>query len=191
MDSLLNLKFNRGYNGLDRNLHVDHPTLNSSGNVVLQANHDVVDRERRGLEGYTASGSLSHEASRVPPGFGNRNRGKGLEGRKDGRVGGGEMGGGGRIENLYGKREGVRMVSGERSNVRGNVAREMGLVDQLDRPGPPAGSNLHSSVVNETGGSGAHVDVLGEQLADSLLVEDDSDPRQRRATREKVHSYIC
>ena len=191
VDSLLNLKFNRGYNGLDRNLHVDHPTLNSSGNVVLQANHDVVDRERRGLEGYTASGSLSHEASRVPPGFGNRNRGKGLEGRKDGRVGGGEMGGGGRIENLYGKREGVRMVSGERSNVRGNVAREMGLVDQLDRPGPPAGSNLHSSVVNETGGSGAHVDVLGEQLADSLLVEDDSDPRQRRATREKVHSYIC
>ncbi|ESW06910.1 hypothetical protein PHAVU_010G086700 [Phaseolus vulgaris] len=185
VDSLLNLKFNRGYNGLDRNLHVDHPTLNSSGNVVLQANHDVVDRERRGLEGYTASGSLSHEASRVPPGFGNRNRGKGLEGRKDGRVGGGEMGGGGRIENLYGKREGVRMVSGERSNVRGNVAREMGLVDQLDRPGPPAGSNLHSSVVNETGGSGAHVDVLGEQLADSLLVEDDSDPRQRRATREK------
>ncbi|KAL9289870.1 hypothetical protein ACSQ67_024359 [Phaseolus vulgaris] len=185
VDSLLNLKFNRGYNGLDRNLHVDHPTLNSSGNVVLQANHDVVDRERRGLEGYTASGSLSHEASRVPPGFGNRNRGKGLEGRKDGRVGGGEMGGGGRIENLYVKREGVRMVSGERSNVRGNVAREMGLVDQLDRPGPPAGSNLHSSVVNETGGSGAHVDVLGEQLADSLLVEDDSDPRQRRATREK------
>jgi len=152
--------------------------------VVLQGNHDVVDRERRGLEGYTASGSLSHEASRVPPGFGNRNRGKGLEGRKDGRVGGGDMGGG-RIENLYGKREGVRMVSGERSNVRGNVGRE--IVDQLDRPGPPAGSNLHSSV--------DHVDVLGEQLADSSLVEDDSDdranPRQRRATREKVHSYIC
>ena len=197
MDSLLNLNFNRGYNGFDRNLHVDHPSSNSSGNVVLQGNHDVVDRERRGLEGYTASGSLSHEASRVPPGFGNRNRGKGLEGRKDGRVGGGEMGGGGggRIENLYGKREGVRMVSGERSNVRGNVVRGMGLVDQLDRPGPPAGSNLHSSVVNETGGSGAHVDVLGEQLADSLLIEDDSDDRtnsrQRRATREKVRGYIC
>ncbi|BAT97824.1 hypothetical protein LR48_Vigan07g156000 [Vigna angularis] len=190
VDSLLNLKFNRGYNGFDRNLHVDHPSSNSSGNLVLQGNHDVVDRERRGLEGYTASGSLSHEASRVPPGFGNRNRGKGLEGRKDGRVGGGEMGGvGGRIENLYGKREGVRMVSGERSNVRGNVVREMGLVDQLDRPGPPAGSNLHSSGVNETGGSGAHVDVLGEKLADSLLIEDDSDDRtnsrQRRATREK------
>jgi len=197
VDSLLNLNFNRGYNGFDRNLHVDHPSSNSSGNVVLQGNHDVVDRERRGLEGYTASGSLSHEASRVPPGFGNRNRGKGLEGRKDGRVGGGEMGGGGggRIENLYGKREGVRMVSGERSNVRGNVVRGMGLVDQLDRPGPPAGSNLHSSVVNETGGSGAHVDVLGEQLADSLLIEDDSDDRtnsrQRRATREKVRGYIC
>ncbi|XP_047153944.1 UTP:RNA uridylyltransferase 1 [Vigna umbellata] len=190
VDSLLNLKFNRGYNGFDRNLHVDHPSSNSSGNLVLQGNHDVVDRERRGLEGYTASGSLSHESSRVPPGFGNRNRGKGLEGRKDGRVGGGEMGGvGGRIENLYGKREGVRMVSGERSNVRGNVVREMGLVDQLDRPGPPAGSNLHSSGVNETGGSGAHVDVLGEKLADSLLIEDDSDDRtnsrQRRATREK------
>ncbi|XP_014522958.1 UTP:RNA uridylyltransferase 1 [Vigna radiata var. radiata] len=190
VDSLLNLKFNRGYNGFDRNLHVDQPSSNSSGNVVLQGNHDVVDRERRGLEGYTASGSFSHEASRVPPGFGNRNRGKGLEGRKDGRVGGGEMGGGGgRIENLYGKREGVRMVSGERSNVRGNVVREMGLADQLDRPGPPAGSNLHSSGVNETGGSGANVDVLGEKLADSLLIEDDSDDRtnsrQRRATREK------
>ncbi|CAJ1949914.1 unnamed protein product [Sphenostylis stenocarpa] len=188
VDSLLNLKFNRGYNGFDRNLHVDHPTANSSGNVVLQSNHDVVNRERRGLEGYTASGSLSHEASRVPPGFGNVNRGKGLEGRKDGRVGGGEMGGG-RIESMYDKREGVRMVSSERSNDRGNGVREMGLVDQLDRPEPPAGSNLHSGASNETGGSGAHVDALGEQLADSLLAEDGSDDRansrQRRATREK------
>ncbi|RDX99123.1 UTP:RNA uridylyltransferase 1, partial [Mucuna pruriens] len=215
-DSLLNLKFNRGYNGFDRNLHVD-PISNSSGNVVLQGNHDFVERERRGHGNYRAGGSLPPETSRVPPGFGNKNRGKGLDGRKDRvvvGVGSGEMGG--RNESLYGKREGVRMGSGERSNVRGNVAREMWLVDQLDHPGPPAGSNLHSGLVNESGtgevgvrdskhkgggrlkvegvvaesgGSGADVDVLGEQLGDSMLVEDDSDDRtnlrQRRVTREK------
>ncbi|TKY63783.1 Poly(A) RNA polymerase cid11 [Spatholobus suberectus] len=103
------------------------------------------------------------------------------------------------------------MVSGERSNVRGNV----GLVDQLDRPRPPAGSNLHSGLANETGigvvgvrdgkhkgGGRLRVEVLltlvevvvmffvlGERLADSLLVEDESDDRansrQRRGAREK------
>lgn len=183
---------------------MDHPNSNSSGNVVVQGNHDVVEKERRGLGGYRASGSFSSE--RVPPGFANKNRGKGLEGSRRDRVG--EMGGG-RNENLYGKREGVRMVSGERSNVKGNVVREMGFVDQLDH----AGINLHS--VNETvvgevgirdskhkgggglrvegvpqsGGSGADADVLGEQLADSLVVEDESDDRsnskQRRGPREK------
>ncbi|TKY45726.1 hypothetical protein E2542_SST30265 [Spatholobus suberectus] len=169
-----------------------------------EGNHDVLEKERRGLGGYRASGLLSPETSRVPPGFENKNRGKGLEGRKD------------RNENLYGKREGVRMVSGERSNVRGNV----GLVDQLDRPRPPAGSNLHSGLANETGigvvgvrdgkhkgggrlrvegvadsgGSGGDVFVLGERLADSLLVEDESDDRansrQRRGAREKVNSLF-
>ncbi|RZC01990.1 UTP:RNA uridylyltransferase 1 isoform B [Glycine soja] len=187
-DSLLNLKFNR----------VDHPTSNSSGNVVVQGNHDAVERERRGLGGYRAGGSLPPETSRVPPGFGNRTRGKGLEGRN---------------ENLYDRREGGRMVSGERSNVRGNVGHKMGLVDQLDRPGPPAGSHLHSGSGNdagigevggrdgkhkeigrlrmegvpESGGGGADVDVLGEQLADSLLVKDESDDRTnlRQRRREK------
>ncbi|KAL2658359.1 hypothetical protein GLYMA_03G020100v4 [Glycine max] len=188
-DSLLNLKFNRGGN-------VVHPTSNSSGNVVLQGNHDAVERERRGLGGYMAGGSLPPETSRVAPGFGNRIRGKGLEGRN---------------ENLYGRREGGRMVSGERSNV--------GLVDQLDRPGPPARSHLHSGSGNETSGIGevggrdskhkgggrlrmegfpesggrvADVDVLGEQLADSLLVEDESDDRTnlRQRRREKDVRFL-
>ncbi|XP_027334652.1 UTP:RNA uridylyltransferase 1 isoform X2 [Abrus precatorius] len=215
-DSLLNLKFNRSHNGFDRNLHVDpkaSPNSNSTGNLVLHGNHDDFDKERRGLGNFRAIGSSSPEPSRVPPGFGNMTRGKGHWGRKRseigedrvGVVGSGETGV--RNVNLYAKRESVRMVSGERSNARGNVVREMGLPDQLDHPGPPTGSNLHS--VNEIGivedgvgdkhkGGGrsrmeairgADVGVLEEQLADSLLLEDESDDknisRQRRGAREK------
>ncbi|KAK7292541.1 hypothetical protein RJT34_15392 [Clitoria ternatea] len=204
------LKFNVAYNGFDRNLHVD-PNSSSIGNLVLQGNHDVVDKERRDFGGFRVVGSSSTEASRVPPGFGNVSRGKGHWGRKgsegsEDRVVG-EMGY--RNENLYAKREVVRMVHGERSNnVRGNAARELGLPDQLDFPGPPAGSNLHSGNergVVDNGGrdskrigggrlkEGIHdsgdVDAIGEQLADCLMLEDESEDknnsRQRRGPREK------
>ncbi|KAL2337418.1 hypothetical protein Fmac_011864 [Flemingia macrophylla] len=205
-DSLLNLKFNnRGYNGYDGTLHVDHPNSHSSGNVVVQGNHDAVERERRGLGGYRASGSLSSEANRVPPGFGSKNRGKGLEGsRRDMLVGAGETGGG-RNESLYGMREGVRMVSGERSNVRSNMVREMGHIDQHDNfrsvnetvigevgvrdSKHKGGGRLRVEGVPESAGSGTDVDILGEHLADSLVVEEESGDRsnskQRRGPREK------
>lgn len=207
-DSLPNLKFD---NGFDRNLHVDP----KSG----PNNHGVVG-------GYRVLGSAP-ETTRPPPppGFGNKSRGTGYWGSGTTRkgsevgedrglaVGSGEFGA--RNENLHSKKESGRMGSGGRSNTRGNVAREVGLPDQIDHPGPPSGSNLHSglgsgieesrSSLNRVGvvedgvsdkhmgvGSrgGADVDLLGEQIVESLLLEDESDDKnnnskQRRTPREK------
>lgn len=168
------------------------------------SNHDaVVDQERRGVVGnFSRSIGPSPEPVRVPPGFGNKARGKGYWGSGDV---------GGRNESLYTRKESVRMGSGERgNNARGNVACELGLPDQLDHPGPPSGSNLHSGLafgieehrgvgrskvegVSDSGRGGADVDVVGEQLVDSLLLEDESDDknnsRQRHSSREKVNTY--
>lgn len=179
-NSLHNLKFNRSNNGFDRNLYVDPKGRPNNNN-----NHDLVDQERRGVVGNFRSA----ESIRAPPGFVNKTKGKGYldsgTGRKglevgsgDDRrgVGSGELGA--RNENLYARRESLTMGSGQRSNNGGNVASELRLPDQLDHPGPPSGSNLHSEV-----------DVVGEQLADSSLLEDESDgknnSRKRHGPREK------
>lgn len=216
-DSFSNLKFNRIYNGFDRNLLVDPPS-----------NQDVVDLERRGVGSLRTIGSTP-ETSRVPPGFGNKARGKGYWGSGTGSRSSevSEVSDlGARNENLYAKKESVGMGSGERSNTRGNVAREMGLPDQLDHPGPPSGSNLHSGLaasrveesrsnfnsvivdgvrdkhkgvsgskmedIPDSGRGGADVDVLGDQLADSLLLEDESgdknNSRQRRSREKDARS---
>lgn len=237
-DSLLNLKFNNvSYNGYDRNLHLENPrpnpNLNSTGNVVLHGNHDVVEQERTGVGIGRGNNNYSYhhgvgnfrsvhspEPSRRMGNWGSGTRRKGLE------VNSGDLGV--RNENLHTKKESVRMVPGERSSSRGNVARETGLPEQLDHPGLPSRIKLHSvaasdfkesrskfrsnviedgvgdkfkgvdrlkmeGVTDSGGGSGGdEVDVIGEQLADSLLLEDESEDknnsRQRRSTREKVNT---
>ncbi|GAU40931.1 hypothetical protein TSUD_348680 [Trifolium subterraneum] len=105
----------------------------------------------------------STEQIRVPPGFGNNVRGTGYGGTE---VGDGE---------LYSKRENVRLGFGERSDIRNNVGHELRLPDQLDNPGPPSGSELHSDYVD--------VDAIGEQIADSLLLEEELDDKSTNATK--------
>ncbi|WJX87128.1 RNA uridylyltransferase [Trifolium repens] len=105
----------------------------------------------------------STEQIRVPPGFGNNARGTGYWGSE---VGDGELGG--RNEGLYSKKENVRLGFGERSN-------GLRLPDQLDHPGPPSGSELHSDYVD--------VDAIGEQIADSLLLEDELDDKCSNSTK--------
>ncbi|MCI22509.1 hypothetical protein A2U01_0043685, partial [Trifolium medium] len=53
------------------------------------------------------------------------------------------------------------------------VGHELRLPDQLDNPGPPSGSDLHSD----------YVDAIGEQIADSLLLEDELDDKNSSATK--------
>lgn len=83
----------------------------------------------------------------------------------------------------------------------------LGLTAQLDRPGPPAGSNLHSalasdieeSLMNDIVEDGTDInhelDDVGEELVDSLLLESESDAKkddkkQNRNSREKVNSFL-
>ncbi|XP_061347542.1 UTP:RNA uridylyltransferase 1 [Gastrolobium bilobum] len=221
VDSLLNSKFHTSYNGFDRNLHVDpkvNPNSNSTGNAVLHGgDRDFVEQERSGVGSFRSVGATPETSRAPPPGFGNKPRGKGYWGSGTGRkgpegsdvrvvvVGSGELAG--RNESLYTKKESVRTVSGERSNTRGNVAREMGPIERLDHPGiEDSRSNFRSGIVEDgvrdkykgvrrskmegdSGRGDADADVLGEKLADSLLLEVESDDKnnsgQRRSTREK------
>lgn len=165
---------NGNYNGFDRN----------NNNQNHNHNHDAVDYERRGVIGNFRSTGISTEQIRVPPRFVNDTRGKGYWGSEVGEV---ELNG--RNENLF--RENVRIGFGERSNnSRGNVGggHELRLPDQIDHPGPPSGSKLHSDVVVDD-----DIDAVGEQLADSLLLEDElddksSNSRRRRGPRDKVNN---
>ncbi|KDP28719.1 hypothetical protein JCGZ_14490 [Jatropha curcas] len=86
----------------------------------------------------------------------------------------------------------------------GDRSRDLGLTGQLDRPGPPAGSNLYSvsaadvelsmlnveaEVVEDGKDEGRELDEAGEELVDSLLLEGESDgkndKKQNRHSREK------
>ncbi|XP_045802135.1 UTP:RNA uridylyltransferase 1 [Trifolium pratense] len=107
----------------------------------------------------------STEQIRVPPGFGNNTRGTGYWSSE---VGDGE---------LYSKRENVRLGFGERSDIRSNVGHELRLPDQLDNPGPPSGSELHSDYVD--------VDAIGEQIADSLLLGDELDDKNSSSAKKR------
>ncbi|WCJ23112.1 Poly(A) RNA polymerase GLD2-A [Euphorbia peplus] len=84
-------------------------------------------------------------------------------------------------------------------------SRDFGLLKQLERPGPPAGSNLHSvsasdmeesllnldAVLAEDGKDDGHLEMddIGEELVDSLLLDGDSEGKnnlkQSRYSREK------
>lgn len=61
------------------------------------------------------------------------------------------------------------------------MGHELRLPDQIDHPGPPSGSNLHSDYED--------IGAVGEQLADSLLfkdeVDDKSNSKKRHGPKEK------
>ncbi|CAL0306127.1 unnamed protein product [Lupinus luteus] len=177
------------YSGYGRNLHLENsnPNLSSNGNFV--------EHDRFGVSDFHGVGNFRCEPSRRMDqwGSGTRQKGSGVS-----------------SDELGVKNESVQAME-ESVRRDGNVGHEIRLLEQLDHPGPPSGSNLHSvsasdieesrsklqrNVVGDgvldkfkgdgrlkleedvadygrcsTGGSD-EVDVLREQLGDSLLLED-------------------
>ncbi|KAF7825976.1 UTP:RNA uridylyltransferase 1 [Senna tora] len=160
-DSLLNLMFNvakgreaganKSYNGFDRNLQLDPKATSNSNSSVNVVGHPIVEERRGSGRGNSYhSGNYRHETRQAPPGFSNKPKGRGHWGsgtRRRGSefhedreaVNSSELSG--RNENAM---ERVGKPSSERSNSRGNKSNEVSLTEQLDRPGPPTGSYLHS-----------------------------------------------
>lgn len=131
---------------------------------------DRHNNHERGVIGDFRSNAQSIEQTRAPPGFVNNGKGLGF----------GELGG--RNEDLSSKLERLSVGFGEKSNNKGNVRHELRLPDQIDHPGPPSGSNLHSDYED--------IGAVGEQLADSLLFEDEvddkSNSKKHHGPKEKV-----
>ncbi|KAF3442269.1 hypothetical protein FNV43_RR16185 [Rhamnella rubrinervis] len=190
-------------NGLDRNgRSSSNLGSNSSSNFdgFRHGNYDSWEQERRGGGGSSGGGGgrgKQYSRATPPPGFpsnpsGGGNRTRGLNRNVDwGKTNSDEL-----IRNRDASAEAVR-IGGDGSN-------GLGLGAQLDRPGPPSGSNLHSvsgsdieeSLMNlENGsveardgdrvmkrrssvfGAGAgerDFDEIGERLVGSLLIEDES-----------------
>lgn len=130
-----------------------------------------------------------------PPGFSSKPRRMGLNPNA-----GGENSSSGNLTR-------TRDVLAENVGIRGDSSRGLGLSAQLDRPGPPSGSNLRSvkasdvedsmmkleNAAVEDGGSN-EIGDLGQRLVDSLLVEDESDDKneakQHKNHREKVNLFL-
>ncbi|CAI8607360.1 unnamed protein product [Vicia faba] len=161
------------------------PEVSSNGRFDRKNNHE------RGVIGDFRSNAQSTEQTKAPPGFGNNGKGLGfgeMGGRNEDlasklenlRIGFGEMGG--RNEDLASKLENLRIGFGGKSNNKGNAGHGLRLSDQIDHPGPPSGSNLHSDYED--------IGAVGEQLADSLLLEDElddksSNSKKRHGPKEK------
>ncbi|KAE9610710.1 hypothetical protein Lal_00021230 [Lupinus albus] len=210
VDSLLNLKFSNlnSNGGYGSNLHVENPKPNPNFN-----NQGVVENERigvgRGNSGFHGVGNFGSEPSRRKDQWGSGIGRRGSEVDNSGELGV-------RNENVQHTMKG---------NVRrgGNAVREMRLPEQLDHPGPPSGSNLHSVTASAfeesrskfkgnlvedgirdkfkgdgrlkmegvadsgrgSGGNGDEVDMLGEQLGGSLLLEDESEDKNNSKQRRR------
>ncbi|EEF50424.1 poly(A) polymerase cid, putative [Ricinus communis] len=190
----------RNLNGMERNLHFE-PQLMSN----LRTS-DLREQDQRGGWGKQPHGSnyRSQETRMPPPGFSNKPRGGGnmdhVSRRRE-------------LDHNVNKEKGNHselskrnaFLSSESKSLRdGNGSRDLGLTRQLDHPGPPAGSNLHSvsaldieeSLLNfnaemvEDGKNDGHdLDDVGEELADTLLLEGESegknDNKQNRHSRDK------
>lgn len=204
-------------NGLDRN-----GPSGSNLDVVRRGNYDSWEQERRGGGGGGGGGGgwgLGKQQIRTtpPPGFpsrpiggGNwdsRNRGRGLNHSIDRET---------ISSDNFGSNRDV--FSAETVRSRGENSNGLGLSAQLDRPGLPSGSSLHSvsvadvedSFMNlENGnvevrdgdrqrlpvGLGVReIDDIGERLVGSLLIEEESDDKieskQHHHSREKVNSIL-
>ncbi|KAM5554988.1 hypothetical protein ABKV19_023091 [Rosa sericea] len=187
-------------NGLDRNLHLNSNN-SSTSNEFRGANYDSGEQESRG--GGVGGGGRGKQVRRTmpPPGFGNKPRGGGNWDSGSRR--------GGMEHNVDRERqnssefvrnrdasidnERVRRLAGEDGRIRGNGARRTGLSAQLDRPGPPAGTNLHSvsaseieeSMVNFEDGERARKDSGGGQDVSQDLLEDETDDKNEAKQRHK------
>ncbi|KAJ9188415.1 hypothetical protein P3X46_003774 [Hevea brasiliensis] len=203
----------RNLNGLERNPKFE-PQLNSNLRTF-----DLREQDSRagGVWGKQPHGGSyrSQETRMPPPGFSNKPRGGGGGGGR-GRGGGG---GGGNWDNGHWRevdrsvnkgnhsewsKKNAFLSSEDKSLRDGNRSRDLGLNGQLDHPGPPAGSNLHSvsasdieepllnleaEMIEDVKDEGDELDDLGEELVDSLLLEGESDGKndrkQNRHSREK------
>ncbi|KAH7512806.1 hypothetical protein FEM48_Zijuj12G0129100 [Ziziphus jujuba var. spinosa] len=109
------------------------------------------------------------------------------------------------------------VFSAEAVRIRGDKFNGLGLRAQLDRPGPPSGSSLHSVSVSDVedsfmnlengnfevrdghrqqlpvGAGEREIDDIGERLVGSLLIEEESDDKneskQHQHSREKVNLF--
>ncbi|KAL6130791.1 hypothetical protein ACLB2K_069170 [Fragaria x ananassa] len=164
-------------NGLDRNLHLNSSN-SSASNEFRRANYGSGEGELRGGGG----GERGKQVHRTmpPPGFGNKPRGGGnwdSGGRRGGmayNVDRERQSSSGFARNREGSfdNERVRRLAGEDGGMRGNGDGRKGLSAQLDRPGPPSGTNLHSVSASEIEESMMNFDGGERPRKDSDGVED-------------------
>ncbi|XP_050386095.1 UTP:RNA uridylyltransferase 1 [Argentina anserina] len=168
-------------NGLDRNLHFGSNNFSAS-NDFRRANYDSLEQEPRGGGG-SGRGKQVHRTM-PPPGFGggvehnvDRERPNSSEFARRNREGS--------FEN-----ERVRRLGGEDGRIRRNEAGRMGI---SARPGPPAGTNLHSvsaseieeSVMNFEGGERVRKDSDEVEDACQHLLEDERDEKNEGKKHHK------
>lgn len=156
------------------------------------------ERGKQQQHGGNYKSTPSAETPRPPPGFPEKPR-RGAGGSRD-------------FGNKRHVEHNVDKVKAEYSQLSSN--NEMGLSGRFDHPGPPAGSNLKSvsatdieeslSELHSDGGrdgfsrrdkfrmeDGGEADEVGEQLLESLLIEDESDDKndKKQHRREKVNLF--
>ncbi|KAF9687755.1 hypothetical protein SADUNF_Sadunf02G0126000 [Salix dunnii] len=184
----------RNFNGLERNWHLD-----KQANTNSTRNFEV--RQPGGSSGWEKQHRNQHlhqerhRNYRSPlPGLSHKTRGEG----------GGEnwdYGSRGRESELN-----ITSEKGDYSEMSNDKVRrseglvELGLTSQLDRPGPPAGNNLHSVLGSEIGQTlinldgengedgkddGGELDDLGEELVDSLLLDGQSEGKKNKKQSRK------
>ncbi|KAI4354938.1 hypothetical protein L6164_003760 [Bauhinia variegata] len=162
--------WNRSYNGLDKNFQLDPKatsasSLNSNMNMNMSrhVNHDAREQERRGVGPGNSQHSGNYRSMPTPetrrpppPGFPNRPKGhwgSGTRRRSSDLNEDMEVGSSSEMsdlnESVTPEKGRVRTLPAGRSNSRGSKSREVGLPEQLDRPGPPAGGNLRSIPASE------------------------------------------
>lgn len=216
-ESLLNLNksldTSKLDNGLDRNgRSSSNLGSNSSSNLdgFRHGNYDSWERERKGGGGGGGGGrGKQYPRATPPPGFpsnpsggGSRTRGlnHNVEWEKT------------NSDELVRNRD----ASAEAVRIRGDGSNGFGLSAQLDRPGPPSGSNLHSvsgsdiedslmnlengnveardvnramkqrSSVFDAGDGERDIDDIGERLVGSLLIEDE--PNDKNELKQHQNS---
>ncbi|XP_062090177.1 UTP:RNA uridylyltransferase 1 [Humulus lupulus] len=199
--SMVTSNFN---NELDRNQQL-------SSNAFRHGSYEALEQERR-----ISGGGLGkqHHGVTPPPGFPSKPRGGGSLDQGNRRalnhnVDRETIGSGEHMSN--------RDISAEDVRIRGNGSNELGIGAQLDHPVPPSGTSLRlvsSPAVRESlitmeseaiavgagdrqrkgqvpahDRSGHELDVIGQRIVDSLLIEDETDDKneakQRQNSREK------
>jgi hypothetical protein len=195
---------------------------NPNSNAFRRANYDSREQERRGGDKYHSENYRSSPPPGFPSklrGKGNwdsGNRRRGLEHNVDKQKANYLEFGSSYISS---DAEDERLT---RLSMEGEKSSELRLSRQLDRPGLTAGSNLpsvsgldieesisnlHSEIVEFGDGNSFQgrdkfkedgsneLDDIGEQLVDSLLLENESDgkngARKHRTSREKVDYFYC